>query len=71
MGDDILNYRPIGDQKGVWETGIQLPFDPFVSSAILTDIDAECPRCERSIKIRKVSSWTRFGCTKLEPFQRS
>lgn len=53
MGDDILNYRPTGDQKGVWETGTQLPFDPFVSSAVLTDIDVECPRCERSIKFRK------------------
>ena len=53
MGDDILNYRPTGDQKGVWDTGIQLPFDPFTSSAILTDIDVECPRCERSINIRK------------------
>ena len=55
MGDGILNYRPTGDQEGVWETGTRLPFDPFVSSAILTGVDVECPGCERPINTRKSS----------------
>lgn len=63
MGDDILNFRPTGRQEGIWETSTQLPFDPFVSSAALTSIDVECPRCERSINIRKSSlhrGWNRI-----------
>jgi len=51
MGDDILNYMPTVDQEGVWEAGTRLPFDPFVSSAILADVDIECPKCERQINI--------------------
>lgn len=50
MGDNIFNYQPNGDQEGVWEAGTQLPFDPFVSSATLIDLDLECPKCERQIK---------------------
>lgn len=55
MGDDILNYRPTGDQDGIWEAGTNLPFDPFVSSVILTDLDVQCPGCERQISTCKSS----------------
>lgn len=55
MGDGALGYRPAGDQKDVWETGTQLSFDPLVSSAVLTEICFECPRCELSKNIRKPS----------------
>jgi len=51
MGDDILNYVPTADQEGIWEAGTRLPFDPFVSSAILADVDIECPKCERPINV--------------------
>ena len=53
MGDDILNYQPTADQEGIWEAGTHLPFDPFVSSGILMDIDVDCPKCERPINICK------------------
>ena len=53
MGDDILNYRPTGDEERIWEAGTQLPFDPFVSSVILIDLDVECPKCEQQISTRK------------------
>ena len=53
MGDNILNHRPAGDQEGLWEAGTHLAFDPFVSSATLTDLDVECPRCERTINTCK------------------
>lgn len=49
MGDNVLDYKPTGDQEGVWEASTHLPFDPFVSSGILTDLDIECPKCERLI----------------------
>ncbi|KAF9779250.1 hypothetical protein BJ322DRAFT_450903 [Thelephora terrestris] len=49
MGDEIFKYRPAGDQERRWEAGTQLPFDPFVSSAILTDLEVECPNCERQV----------------------
>ena len=55
MGEDILNYRPTADQDGVWEAGTRLPFDPFVSSGILIDMDIDCPRCERPINTCKSS----------------
>lgn len=56
MGDNILNYRPIDDQKGIWQAGTRLPFNPFVSSASLTDLDVECPKCERQVSTCKSSS---------------
>jgi hypothetical protein len=49
VGDNLLNYRPTANQEGAWVAGTHLPFDPFVSSAVLTDLDVECPRCERLI----------------------
>jgi hypothetical protein len=56
MDDNIFDYRPTGDQEGIWEAGTGLPFDPFASSAILTDSDIECPRCEQRVGIRGSSS---------------
>lgn len=54
MGDDILN-RPTGDQEGIWEAGTDLPFDPFASSAVLTDLELKCPRCKLQISTRESS----------------
>lgn len=73
MGNKILNYRPDEDQEGLWEAGTQLPFDPFVSSATLLDLDVECPRCERSINVCKSLPilCVSVGQVKLEQFQRS
>lgn len=59
MGDNIVNYQPTGDQEGLWEAGTNLPFDPFFSSAILIELDIECPRCERQISIGRSS--LKFG----------
>ena len=53
MGNNILNYVPTADQEGIWEAGTRLPFDPFVSSALLDDLDVECPKCERPINVCK------------------
>src|SRR6266478_6136128 len=71
MGDEILNYRPTAtDKDGLWEAGTHLPFNPFASSAILTTIDVDCPRCERPIEIRKSSPvfpWVPPDYAKPEP----
>ena len=56
MGENIMNYVPTADQEGIWEAGTRLPFDPFVSSAILADVDVECPKCERVINVCKQPS---------------
>lgn len=53
MGDNIFGYRPTGNQEGIWEAGTNLPFDPFVSSATLVELDVECPKCERQISTCK------------------
>ena len=62
MGDDILNHVPTADQEGIWEAGTRLPFDPFVSSAILEDVDVECPKCERQINVCKCIPCCFYGC---------
>ena len=68
MGD-IINYRPTAEQEGIWDAGTRLPFDPFVSSGILIDVDIDCPRCERPINVCKSSLiFPRIlpGCAELE-----
>ena len=55
MGDNILNYRPTGDEEGIWEASTLLHFDPFVSSATLTELDVECPKCDKRVTTCKSS----------------
>ena len=73
MGDDILNYQPIGDQRGLWEAGTNLPFDPFDSSNVLENAYVECPRCEQKYETRKSLwnleiVWARQDCVKFDLF---
>lgn len=65
MGDDILNYRPTVDQDGLWEAGAHIPFDPFVSSATLLDLDVDCPKCERPINVCKSILYASLGRAEL------
>lgn len=55
MGDDILNYRPTGDEEGVWKHATNLSFDPFESSDELIYLDIKCFKCKGQISTRESS----------------
>lgn len=54
---DLLDYRPdVMQEEEEWEANTQLPYDPFVSCAVLKNHYFDCPSCGHSVFARELTS---------------